>query len=64
MFEVFDSHDGVTFEHAGLSTPSGDVRLLPVLERLTPLAGQPSFAWVPGRSLGTGRPGLRASVES
>ncbi|MBV9049041.1 MAG: glutamine synthetase [Solirubrobacterales bacterium] len=52
LFAVFTSHDGITFEHEGLSTPSGDVRLLPVLERLRPLAGQPGFAWVPGRQLG------------
>ena len=51
LFAVFDSHDGITFAHEGLSTPSGDVRLLPVLDRLQPLAGQPAFAWVPGRQL-------------
>jgi glutamine synthetase len=49
LFAVFDSHDGITFAHEGLSTPSGDVRLLPVPERLRPLAGQPGFAWAPGR---------------
>jgi glutamine synthetase len=51
LFAVFDSHDGITFAHEGLSTPSGDVRLLPLLDRLRPLAGQPAFAWVPGRQL-------------
>jgi glutamine synthetase len=51
LFAVFDSHDGITFGHEGLSTPSGDVRLVPVLERLQPLAGQPAFAWAPGRQL-------------
>jgi glutamine synthetase len=51
LFAVFDSHDGITFGHEGLSTPSGDVRLVPVLERLRPLAGQPAFAWAPGRQL-------------
>lgn len=51
LFAVFDSHDGITFAHTGLSTPSGDVRLLPVLDRLCPLAGQPGFAWSPGRQL-------------
>jgi glutamine synthetase len=49
LFAVFDSHDAITFEHAGLATASGDVRLLPVVERITRLAGQPSFAWAPGR---------------
>lgn len=54
---VFDSHDGITFEHPGLSTPSGDVRLLPVLERTVRLAGQPHLAWAPGYVLdGDGRP--------
>ncbi len=48
---VFDSNDDITFEHAGLATASGDVRLLPVLGRTRRLAGQPAFAWVPGRQL-------------
>jgi len=52
LFAVFDSHDRITFAHERLSTPSGDVRLVPVLERLHPLAGQPALAWVPGRQLG------------
>ena len=51
LFAVFDSHDGITFGHEGLSTPSGDVRLLPVLGRVTGLAGQPGLAWAPGRQL-------------
>ena len=52
LFAVFDTHDGITYGHEGLSTPSGDVRLVPVLDRLRPLAGQPAFAWAPGRQLG------------
>lgn len=58
-FAVFDSHDGITFAHPDLSTPSGDVRLVPVvdtddpLDSLVPLAGQPGLAWVPGRLLDT-----------
>jgi glutamine synthetase len=51
LFAVFDSHDRITFAHDQLSTPSGDVRLLPVLDRLRPLAGQPALAWAPGRQL-------------
>jgi glutamine synthetase len=51
LFAVFDTHDGITYGHDGLSTPSGDVRLVPVLDRLRPLAGQPAFAWAPGRQL-------------
>ncbi len=53
-FGVFDSHDGITFAHEGLATPSGDVRLVPVvddLDSVRPLAGQPGLAWVPGRQL-------------
>jgi glutamine synthetase len=52
LFAVYDSHDGISFAHGGLSNASGDVRLLPVIEQLTPLAGQPGFAWAPGRQLG------------
>jgi glutamine synthetase len=51
LFAVFDSHDVITYAHEGLATPSGDVRLLPVLDRLRPLAGQPALAWAPGRQL-------------
>jgi glutamine synthetase len=51
LFAVFDSHDGITFEHSGLSTPSGDVRLIPVTDRIVQLAGQPGFAWAPGRQV-------------
>jgi glutamine synthetase len=54
LFAVFDSHDGISFAHRGLSDASGDIRLLPVIERITPLAGQPGFAWAPGRQLDTG----------
>jgi glutamine synthetase len=52
LFAVFDSHDGITFAHGGLSTPSGDIRLVPAADRITPLAGQPGFAWAPGRQVG------------
>jgi glutamine synthetase len=48
-FAVFDTHDGITFAYEGLSTPSGDVRLIPDLRGLTRLAGQPALAWSPGR---------------
>ncbi|MBF4161060.1 type I glutamate--ammonia ligase [Nocardioides acrostichi] len=57
VFAVFDSHDGITFAHDGLSTPSGDVRLLPVLDPddelagIVPLPGQPGLAWVSGRQV-------------
>jgi glutamine synthetase len=49
LFAVFDSSDAITFAHPGLSTPSGDVRLIPQLDGLVRLAGQPALAWAPGR---------------
>jgi len=51
LFAVFDSHDAITFAHEGLPDASGDVRLLAIAERITRLAGQPGFAWAPGRQL-------------
>jgi len=51
LFAVFDSHDAITFEHEGLPNASGDVRLLPVINRISRLAGQPAFAWAPGRQV-------------
>ncbi|HEV7829615.1 MAG TPA: glutamine synthetase family protein [Pseudonocardiaceae bacterium] len=51
LFAVYDTHDAITFAHEGLSTPSGDVRLIPDLRGLTRLAGQPAFAWAPGRQV-------------
>ncbi len=51
LFAVFDTHDAITFAHGGLATPSGDVRLVPVLDGLTRLAGQPALAWAPGRQV-------------
>lgn len=52
LFAVFDSLDGITYAHGGLATPSGDIRLVPVADRVTALAGQPGFAWAPGRQVG------------
>jgi glutamine synthetase len=52
LFAVFDSRDGISFAHGGLSNASGDIRLMPVIEQITPLVGQPGFAWAPGRQLG------------
>ncbi|MGQ0719072.1 MAG: glutamine synthetase [Pseudonocardiales bacterium] len=51
LFPVFDTHDAITFAHEGLSTPSGDVRLIPELRGLTRLAGQRALAWAPGRQV-------------
>src|SRR6202453_2791929 len=52
LFAVRDSHDGITFARGGLSTPSGDDRLVPIVDQITSLAGQPGFAWAPGRQVG------------
>ncbi|GHF64818.1 glutamine synthetase [Amycolatopsis bartoniae] len=51
LFAVFDTHDAITYAHPGLSTPSGDIRLVPVLERLRRLAGQRALAWAPVRQV-------------
>lgn len=51
LFAVFDSQDGIVFTHQRLSTPSGDIRLVPQLDRLVRLSGQPGFAWAPGRQV-------------
>nr|WP_062330973.1 glutamine synthetase family protein [Herbidospora sakaeratensis] len=51
LFAVFDTHDGITYGPPGLTTPSGDVRLVPIADRIVPLAGQPGFAWAPGRQI-------------
>ena len=49
LFPVFTSMDGITFGHEPLSTPSGDLRLCATHDRVRRLAGQPAFAWTPGR---------------
>jgi glutamine synthetase len=49
LFPVFTSTDGITFGHEPLSTPSGDLRLCATHDRVRRLAGQPAFAWTPGR---------------
>lgn len=49
LFAVFTTHDLITFEHEPLSTPSGDIRAIATADRITPLAGQPAFAWSPAR---------------
>jgi glutamine synthetase len=51
LLAVFDTHDTITYGYEGLRTPSGDTRLVPVLDRLVRLAGQPALAWAPGRVL-------------
>src|SRR3984885_3308195 len=52
LFAVYDSRDGISFAHRGLSNASGDVRLMRLTERTTPLVGHPGFAWAPSRQLG------------
>lgn len=48
LFAVFDSHDAITHGYPGLGTASGDRRLVPLLDGIRPLAGQPRLAWAPG----------------
>jgi len=46
VFDVFLVNDDITTsKHIG--GPGGDLRLVPDLERITPLAGQPGWAWAP-----------------
>jgi glutamine synthetase len=49
LFPIFLSNDGLTFDHPPLSNVSGDLRLVGTPETVIPLAGQPGFAWTPGR---------------
>jgi glutamine synthetase len=49
LFPIFLSNDGLTFDHPALSNVSGDLRLLATPQMVVPLAGQPGFAWSPGR---------------
>src|SRR3954447_10180381 len=49
LFPVFTSTDGITFDYEPLSSPSGDLRLCATPDRVRRLAGQPAFAWTPGR---------------
>src|ERR1700733_5816245 len=52
LFAVYDSRDGISFAHGGLSNAAGDLRLLRVSDRITRLILKPVFAWAPGRQLG------------
>lgn len=51
FFAVLDSNDAITYAHDDLATPSGHVRLIPQLDALVLLHGQPAMAWVPGRQV-------------
>jgi glutamine synthetase len=46
VFDVFLSDDSMT-STADLGSPDGDLRLVPDLDRLVPLAAQPGWAWAP-----------------
>jgi glutamine synthetase len=46
VFDVFLSNDLMT-STAELGSPDGDLRLVPDLDRLVPLAAQPGWAWTP-----------------
>jgi glutamine synthetase len=46
VFDIFLSDDSMT-STADLGSPDGDLRLVPDLDRLVALAGQPGWAWAP-----------------
>lgn len=46
VFDTFLSDDSIV-SSANLGSPDGDLRLVPDLAALTPLAGQPGWAWAP-----------------
>jgi glutamine synthetase len=46
VFDVFLANDLMT-STAELGSPDGDLRLVPDLDRLVALAGQPGWAWAP-----------------
>jgi len=46
VFDTFLSDDSITRTDR-LGGPDGDLRLVPDLQRLVPLAGQPGWAWAP-----------------
>jgi glutamine synthetase len=46
VFDVFAFDDSITTSPE-IGSPDGDMRLLPDLDRLTPLAAQPGWAWAP-----------------
>ncbi|POX50124.1 glutamine synthetase [Streptomyces sp. Ru71] len=46
VFDTFLAGDGIATTDR-LGSPDGDLRLFPDLDRLTVLAGQPGWAWVP-----------------
>jgi glutamine synthetase len=45
VFDAFGSDDSIA--DTPIANPSGDLRLLPDLDRLVALAGQPGWAWAP-----------------
>jgi glutamine synthetase len=46
VFDVFLANDAMT-STAELGSPDGDLRLVPDLDRIVALAGQPGWAWAP-----------------
>ncbi|GGN33342.1 glutamine synthetase [Streptomyces kronopolitis] len=46
VFDVFTSYDDITASDQ-VGGPDGDLRLLPDLDRVVPLAAQPGWAWAP-----------------
>jgi glutamine synthetase len=62
-FDVFMVNDGIT-DSRWIGGPVGDLRLVPELDRVVPLAEQPGWAWAPGDRLtqdGDPHPGCQRS---
>lgn len=47
LFAVFDSHDAITHSYGGLSTASGERRIVPDLSGLRTVASAPGLAYAP-----------------
>ncbi|MBO0852037.1 MAG: hypothetical protein J2P20_21430, partial [Pseudonocardia sp.] len=50
VFDAFGSDDSIAA--TSVANPAGDLRLLPDLDRVVPLAGQPGWAWAPADRFG------------
>lgn len=54
LFSVFNTYDVIDTDYRGQTVPHdlrAEVRLVPVLDRIRPLPGQPGLAFAPGRIL-------------
>lgn len=65
VFDAFGSDDSIAA--TPVANPAGDLRLLPDLDRVVPLAGQRGWAWAPADRLaqdGTAHPGCSRLLAS